>query len=182
MLQQPNGVSNQQYATVSIYWFFKSALHVSGDVFAHPHVYTGIYMFGTMHRPAADRYMVEMELQISPETCRADLIKIIERKLLHLVGYLQRCINNARSHKHQVQQYIYGFLLIFCHCHLFYRIIPQHTSLESTRPQAFRTPKKNNISPVLNFFPFLPNAQNNWLSLLLICLHFIIPNVTHFRH
>jgi hypothetical protein len=34
---------------------FKSALHVSGDVFAHPQEqFNCVYSFGTMHRPAAD--------------------------------------------------------------------------------------------------------------------------------
>jgi hypothetical protein len=35
---------------------FKSAVHVSGDVFAHPpEQFNRIYSFGTTHRPAADR-------------------------------------------------------------------------------------------------------------------------------
>jgi hypothetical protein len=34
---------------------FKSALHVLGDVFAHPEEqFNCIYSFGTIHRPAAD--------------------------------------------------------------------------------------------------------------------------------
>jgi hypothetical protein len=34
---------------------FKSALHVSGNVFAHlQEQFNCIYSFGTMHRPAAD--------------------------------------------------------------------------------------------------------------------------------
>jgi len=39
---------------------------------------------------------------LSPEICRADLKKINKRNLLHLVGCLHRCSNDARSHKHEV--------------------------------------------------------------------------------
>jgi len=45
---QYNGVSNQKYATTfSFISLFKSALHVSGDKFAHPqeHFYDCIYSF-----------------------------------------------------------------------------------------------------------------------------------------
>jgi hypothetical protein len=43
----------QQFPFIDL---FKSALHVSGDVFAHPQEkFNGIYSFDTMHRPAADR-------------------------------------------------------------------------------------------------------------------------------
>jgi hypothetical protein len=42
----------------------------------------------------------------SPETCRAEFKKINTQKLLHLVGYLHRCINDARSHKHQKRLYV----------------------------------------------------------------------------
>jgi hypothetical protein len=43
----------QQFPFIDL---FKSALHVSGDVFAHPQEQlNSMYSFGTMHRPAADR-------------------------------------------------------------------------------------------------------------------------------
>jgi hypothetical protein len=43
----------QQFPFIDL---FKSALHVSGDVFAHlQELFNCIYSFGTMHRPAADR-------------------------------------------------------------------------------------------------------------------------------
>ena len=50
---QYNDVSNQQDATTfSFVNLFKSALHVSGDNFAHPqeHFLTVYTAFGTMHR------------------------------------------------------------------------------------------------------------------------------------
>ena len=52
-LQQQNDVSNQQDATsFSLINLFKSALHVSGDKFAHPqeHFLTVYTAFGTIHR------------------------------------------------------------------------------------------------------------------------------------
>ena len=39
---------------------------------------------------------------LSPETCRADLKKLIKKRLLHLVGCLFCFTNDALSHKHQV--------------------------------------------------------------------------------
>ena len=39
---------------------------------------------------------------MSPETCWADLKRLTDEKLLHLVGCLHRCTSDARSHKHQV--------------------------------------------------------------------------------
>ena len=51
-----NGVNNQQDATIfSLINLFNSALHVSGDKFAHPqeHFLTLYTAFGTMHRLAA---------------------------------------------------------------------------------------------------------------------------------
>ena len=38
---------------------------------------------------------------MSPETCRADLKRLINVRLLHLVGCLHRYTNDARPHKHQ---------------------------------------------------------------------------------
>jgi hypothetical protein len=38
---------------------------------------------------------------------------INKRKLLHLVGYLHHCINDARSHKHQVKKKICSNIHIF---------------------------------------------------------------------
>jgi hypothetical protein len=43
----------QQFHIIDL---FKSALHVSGDVFAHfQEQFNCIYSFGTMHRTAAER-------------------------------------------------------------------------------------------------------------------------------
>jgi len=39
---------------------------------------------------------------LSPETCRADLKRLINEKLLYLLGCLHHCTNDARSHKHRL--------------------------------------------------------------------------------
>jgi hypothetical protein len=67
----------QQFPFIDL---FKSALHVSADVFAHPQEqFNCIYSFGTMHRSAADQGHGSA------------------------AGHLHRYINDARSHKHQVR-------------------------------------------------------------------------------
>jgi hypothetical protein len=71
----------QQFPFIDL---FKSALHVSGTVFAHPlEQFNCIYSFGTMHWSAAGRCIVpKLYIQLNcswgwvktvPETCRADL-------------------------------------------------------------------------------------------------------------
>jgi hypothetical protein len=39
--------------------------------------------------------------------------EINKGKLLQLFGYLYRCVNDARSHKHQVPNYLYGWTVRF---------------------------------------------------------------------
>ena len=94
--------------------FLKSALHVSGDKFAHPqeHFLTVCTAFGTMHRHCCrpvPRYTGRQQCRcivpkavhtvkkcswgwanLSPETCRADFKKINKRKscCILLVGYI----------------------------------------------------------------------------------------------
>ena len=91
---QYNGVSNQQDATTfSFINLFKSALHVSGDRCAHPqeHFLTVYTAFCTMHRHCCrpvPRLIWNVVPYLSPETCRADLKRLINERLLHLVSYV----------------------------------------------------------------------------------------------
>jgi hypothetical protein len=67
--------------------FFKAALHVSGDKFAHPreHFLTVCPAFGTMHRDCC-RTVPQLRwnswgwAKLSPETCRAELKRLINGK------------------------------------------------------------------------------------------------------
>ena len=103
---------------------FKSALHVLGDKLAHPqgHFFDCIYGFwydAQILLPTGDK--VEMfhlnlvtgwpyiQSKSAPEdgrVCRPKHVepikKVNKRNLLHLVGCLHRCSNDARSHKHQI--------------------------------------------------------------------------------
>ena len=110
-----NGVRNQQDATtLSFINLFKSALHVSGDKFAHPQerFLTVCAAFGIMHRHCCRSATVAVHYSkavytvkkyywgwanLSPETCRADL----KRLIVVLFSFLHRCTGGARSHKHQ---------------------------------------------------------------------------------
>ena len=98
-----NNINNQQDATTfSFINLFNSALHVSGDKFAHPqeHLLTLYTAFGTMHRHCCrpvPRLRLNWECivpkavytvkkcswewaNLSPETCRADLKWLIYEK------------------------------------------------------------------------------------------------------
>ena len=97
-----NDVNNQQYATTfSFINFFNSALHVSGDKFAHPQehfftVYTALvtmrrHCCRTVHRSAAVSVHCNKSCiysqkcswwwaNLSPETCRAELKRLINEK------------------------------------------------------------------------------------------------------
>jgi hypothetical protein len=95
----------QQFPFIDL---FKSALHVSGDVFAH---LQEKFNCVTSRQQVGALYQSCIYSSIAPEDGRkhrpkhVELIKKInKRKLLHLVGYLHRCINGARSHKHQVHE------------------------------------------------------------------------------
>ena len=117
-----NDVNNQQDAAMFTFInLFKSALHVSGDKFAHPQehfltVYTALVQCtdtaadqcrGTGRQQC--RCIVPKAVytvkncswgwaNLSPETCRADLKGLINEKVLHLVGYLHRCTKMMHCH------------------------------------------------------------------------------------
>ena len=92
-------VNNQQDATnFSFISLFKSALHVAGDKFAHPqeHFLTVYAAFDTMHRSAAVSvqciksciYVKKCSwgwANLSPETCTADLKRLINEKVVYIV-------------------------------------------------------------------------------------------------
>ena len=86
-----NDVNNQQDATTfSFIILFNSALHVSGDKFAHlqEHVLT-VYTV----KKCSWRWAI-----LSTKTCRAELRRLINEKVVRLVGYLHRCTKMMRGH------------------------------------------------------------------------------------
>jgi hypothetical protein len=90
----------QDATTFSFINLFKLAQHVSGDKFAHPqeHFLTVYTAFGTMHRHCCRQAAVSVHCtksciysqkmcswgwaNLSPETCRAELNKLIKEKVV----------------------------------------------------------------------------------------------------
>ena len=116
-----NDVNNQQDTTTfSFINLFNSALHVSGDKFAHPqeHFLTVYTAFGTMHRhccwPVLNHGTGRQQCRcivpkavftvkkcswgwanLSPETCRAELKRLINE---NVVASCYRCTKMMHGH------------------------------------------------------------------------------------
>jgi hypothetical protein len=64
-LEKNNNISNRQYATISVYWPFQSALQVSGVSYAHPQehltVFTAFGITPTL-MPTGDTVKVEVNI------------------------------------------------------------------------------------------------------------------------
>jgi len=120
-----NDVSNQQDATYSVYWSFKSALHVSGDKLSHLQEHCWLYIqllvqctdiaADQCHRSAAISVHCTKSCiysqnfscgwaSLSPETCRADLKRSINgicRILLvvYFVVLMMHGLTNIKLHE-----------------------------------------------------------------------------------
>jgi hypothetical protein len=71
-----NNESNQQDALYRLIYYSKSALHVSGDVFAHHQEHMTVFTVSGSVHPSCCQLVSRMSwnsFNSSPETCRADL-------------------------------------------------------------------------------------------------------------
>jgi hypothetical protein len=113
-----NNISNQQDVTISVLLILSNQLYmfraIISPIIRSTWMYLQLYLWYTCRQQR--RCIINAVnivkrswgwAKLSPETCRADLKGSIKPKLLHLVGCLYCCINDARSHKcHSTVRYI----------------------------------------------------------------------------